>query len=71
VVKDLSSCFSVMVNFVVNLQFIMVFGAAVLNRPTVAAVVKDHHVKILNMLESELVREKVSVFKVFKLVGIP
>lgn len=37
----------------------MVFGAAVLNRPIVTAVVKEQHVKVLNLLYSELAREEV------------
>lgn len=38
----------------------MVFGVAVLERPTVAKVVKNHYSKLLNLLDVELATEKVS-----------
>jgi len=47
-------------NFFLYLQFLMIFGTAVFNRPIVAAAVKDQYDKVLNLLSLELSRVKVS-----------
>lgn len=52
--------FDTIVTFFLIQQFIMVFGTSVLNRPVVAAVVKEHHENVLNLLNLELARENVS-----------
>lgn len=41
-------------------QFIMVFDGSILNRPIVAATVKDEYEKVLTLLNAELARERVS-----------
>lgn len=43
------------------LQFIMVFGSAVLNRPMVAAAVEKHYEKVLDLLDQDLAQELVSI----------
>lgn len=42
-----------------NLQFIMIFGITILHRPIVADIVNKYYNKVLNLLDLELIREKV------------
>lgn len=51
--------------FTLNLQFIMVFGSTVLNRPIVADIVEKHFEKALDLLDLELARELVSINPLF------
>lgn len=46
----------------------MVFGVAVLNRPIVAAVAKKHYDKVLDLIDRELILEKVKNTHIYLLI---